>query len=1005
MAGFRRVIFIPLEKIHPVRCLLSNGVKRRSSLTGFIINSFISSIASSCKTSFPALSGESSHASLDYPNKSGNDKFAITAYETACSLAVILVLALSAIPARYGFAEDLQNFNLSDKEQERIISKASVEKRAEATVLRLSGTSYEMGYQRGALLKGEIKDFFSEILKLFKLEEEKRRGSRLPFFSLTRYFRSKALALDRYIPEEYRQELKGLSKGCGLSYEDILLTHTLVDLAPLVDPGISLKLNEMFSERRLTVFYKPESGNAFVAFGCPGIIGVLSGVNDKGVTIEDNSGKAEDFSRGTPILFLLREALQYSDSFYDSIRIISSSERSGRHNVIVTDLRMDEGCAVSFNALDYNVEFKSDEIAASLNFFNKKIGEFNIKISGDKPIDPFKFYEYEKAPFEYKLEVKEKTKEYAHYSLSYPSIVDTDYPQNTVFLDFYEPAGKDKYPAVVFMSHIAGGIPQVEGEFCRDLASKGIAALLVQTAYQRDYKFSRSWLVNELRQKGADEMVSLLRQIVIEARRGIDWLESLPNVEKDKIGVMGISLGGIMVPVVAGLDTRVKSMVIILGGGDIGDIIWNSYTTKLYKGRLIEEGTDSPLELERKMWMLDPLTFAFKAKEKSAIMINANFDIDVPRSNTLKLWRSLEQPELTWIPTAHFTSLFVIGYAKIKAFQHFYADLVDKDKARRIGLDYIPGSPLSSFRFGTESLVSDRVRFDVSGRFARGENNFKFGVIAYDLFDSPYFGGSAVTTRKDEDERYHLEAEGGSLLFGRNLGENAHGYLKYSFESVNVYDVESSAPTEFQHVVGRKGVSEFSLNWERNTFDDTLYPIDGSYRGISVDLASKGFGGDFNFVRTSAEARWHITTPLPRITFVFRLKGGWIGEFGDSAEVPFFERFYVGGDDTIRGYKSRSIGPKDSGNMPLWGTIMAIGNAEVRFPLFKGFNGAVFYDTGSAWDGLSEIRLPHDLKNSIGAGLRFRTKWTVLRLDYGYPLNGDPSKESGKFHFGLGVPF
>lgn len=912
------------------------------------------------------------------------------------------------------YPADAQNFAMPQPAREAILKKASLDETGGMPVLRLAGTPYEMGYQHGALLKDRIREFFTEdVLGYLNSEEKKRVRSAFPHCALIEYFRSKAESLEKYIPEDYRQELKGLSEACGLSYGDVLLMHTVIDIASESRFGLSAKFRLSLVETRVIIFYSPESGNKFVTVGHPGIIGALTGMNEKGVTLDEIGGKkTQEFARGIPILFLLRQWLQYADSPYDAIRIVSSSQRTIADSVVVADIRTNEGCVIDFDTKEYDATFESDKVAASLQYFTGLKDRFNIAVSEEKPIDPFEFYSYEKKIPEYKMETKEKTREYEHYSFSYPSVVETDYPDNRVFLDFYEPKGLDKYPAVIFISHTTGSISQIEGEFCRDLAANGIAALLVQTSSQKNFSFSRRWFVEKLKERGADELIGLLRQLVIETRRGIDWLESQPKVKKDKIGVMGISLGGILVPVVAGVDDRVNCMAIVLGGGDMGEILWNSAMTGFFKKRLMNEGIKSAQELERKMWMFDPLTFCFKAKKKPVIMINAHFDINVPRSSTLKLWRALDKPQLTWLPSVHATSLFEIGYAKIKTFQYFYAQLVDKKKAEEMGLDYTPGSPLSAFRIKPAQALGNKLKISVSGNWSGlgvGDDNLetkslKLGIFAKDLFNKGYFGGSEVFGRQERDDRYRLGGLGGALLFGCRLTETSNVFLKYSYEGVNVYRVDSSAPTEIQRHIGTKGVSAASFTYERSTYDDNLYPIDGSYRNVTVDLASSVLGGEFNFVRTTGEATWYITTPYPKITFVFRVKGGWAGEYAGSADVPFYERFYAGSSDTVRGYKMRFIGPKDSRDLPLGGNVLGLGNAEVRFPLFMGLNGALFYDVGSVWGKIGDIKLPGDLKSSVGAGLRYRTKWTVLRFDYGYPLNRNPG-ETGRFHFGLGVPF
>ncbi len=921
--------------------------------------------------------------------------------------AVFLTALLSAQICAH--ADPVRNFSLPPASKEGIVKKASLEKRQGLSVLHVAGTPYEIGYQHGALLKDDIKEFLSnKILPFLKSEEEKHSWKFFPHIPLTQYFRARAQSLERYMPKEYRDELKGLSDGCGLGYEDILLINTFFDTAAISQLEIPAEAVNKLKEKKIVIFYKPETGNIFAAAGCPGMIGAFSGMNEKGIAEEEKGAdKVRDFEKGVPTLMLLRQSLQYSNSFYDSIRIIASSPRTIKDSIAVFDTRIKQGCLVDFDAKHYDVTLTGEEIAAqAVTFFEGLRDEFGTQIGQGKPIDPFEFYSYEKAVPDVVLEEKDRTNEYRHCSFSYPSVVDTDYPENTVFMDFYEPIGLERYPAVIFLSHITGSVPQIEGEFCRDLASNGIAVLLVQTAYQKNYRFCEKWLIEKLKERGADEIIQLLRQLVIEARRGIDWLETQPKVEKDKIGVMGVSLGGIAAPIVAGVDGRVNSMAIVLGGGDMGEIIWNSFMTKLYKKRLVEEGIDSPYDLEKKMWMLDPLTFAFKAKAKSAIMINANVDIDVPRSSTLKLWRALEKPQLVWVPTGHFTSLFVIGYAKIKTFQYFYSQLVDKDRAKRMGLEYSPGNPVSSFRFPSmKNLAGGRIDVNASADYASEAKSLKLGVIAKELFDKPYFGGTEVFGRNEGDNRYKLQGVGGAMLFGRRLTESSNFYLRYSYEAVNVHNVDRSAPSDFQRHDGRSASSTVSANFERSTLDDRLYPIDGSYTGASLGVASEVLGGHYNFIRATGEGRWYITTPYPKITFAFRLKGGWMGEYGDSGDVPFFERFYLSTSDTVRGYKLRSIGPQDSSGLPLGGNVLLLGNIETRFPVYKGLNGALFYDVGGEWERLSRVRIPHDLKNSVGAGLRYRTKWTVLRIDYGYPLNRNPGKREGRFSFALGVPF
>jgi len=84
---------------------------------------------------------------------------------------------------------------------------------------------------------------------------------------------------------------------------------------------------------------------------------------------------------------------------------------------------------------------------------------------------------------------------------------------------------------------------------------------------------------------------------------------------------------------------------------------------------------------------------------------------------------------------------------------------------------------------------------------------------------------------------------------------------------------------------------------------------------------------------------------------------------------------------------------------------MLLGNVETRFPIYKWFNGAIFYDVGGNWEHINKVKLPKDLQNSVGAGIRVRTKWFVMRCDYAYPLNKNEEERVGRFHVAAGLPF
>jgi outer membrane protein insertion porin family len=137
-----------------------------------------------------------------------------------------------------------------------------------------------------------------------------------------------------------------------------------------------------------------------------------------------------------------------------------------------------------------------------------------------------------------------------------------------------------------------------------------------------------------------------------------------------------------------------------------------------------------------------------------------------------------------------------------------------------------------------------------------------------------------------------------------------------------------------------------------------------------------------------------------------------VSSYGISDKVPLYEKFYIGGADTVRGYKYRTeIGPEDGSG----GRIMAVMNIEYKFPIVaeRGrtvLQGAFFYDVGGIWNDYSDIDFTlgegeNNLRSGIGFGIRFATPVFPLRLDWGYGLNHKSGETLQQFYFTIGNVF
>ena len=127
--------------------------------------------------------------------------------------------------------------------------------------------------------------------------------------------------------------------------------------------------------------------------------------------------------------------------------------------------------------------------------------------------------------------------------------------------------------------------------------------------------------------------------------------------------------------------------------------------------------------------------------------------------------------------------------------------------------------------------------------------------------------------------------------------------------------------------------------------------------------------------------------------------------FGWSSEpLPLFERFYLGGPNSVRSFKSRRLSPQDDGGVRVGGTSELLGNIEYIVPLPFNIRVAGFFDIGNAY-GFGTKFDPTDTREAAGAGLRWLSPFGPLRLDYGVNLDRRTGEDFGAFHFSVGSPF
>jgi outer membrane protein insertion porin family len=269
---------------------------------------------------------------------------------------------------------------------------------------------------------------------------------------------------------------------------------------------------------------------------------------------------------------------------------------------------------------------------------------------------------------------------------------------------------------------------------------------------------------------------------------------------------------------------------------------------------------------------------------------------------------------------------------------------------------------------------------------------------------------------------YAVLTEGVNLYARRRVFGNVEGRVGYNLRRVSVDNVSSTAPAEVvtEAATGGKVISAVSASLIYDTRDEFNFPTRGSRISLTEELAGNGFGGDLKYLRSELRTgRWFLVSPTAEQTI------GVVGRVGlltgTAGQLPFYERFYLGGAYDMRGFNFNDVGGYSTydtqfGNEPMGGLTYGFFSAEYTIKVADNLRFAAFYDHGLVNRGESDFGLS-EANSNYGIGMRILLGGAVMRLDFGFPLQmtqvpgGQPNaganvNEDGmKFNFSFGTVF
>jgi outer membrane protein insertion porin family len=251
--------------------------------------------------------------------------------------------------------------------------------------------------------------------------------------------------------------------------------------------------------------------------------------------------------------------------------------------------------------------------------------------------------------------------------------------------------------------------------------------------------------------------------------------------------------------------------------------------------------------------------------------------------------------------------------------------------------------------------------------------------------------------------QYNKDSVGGSFRLSYPLFDYTRGAVSYIFDRARVYNIDDDAADSIKDLKGVNVKSSITASLGFDSRDSVFNPTKGSDHGVSVEYA--GLGGDIGFIKYIAETAWYYNLFWDAVV-VGHSKGGYV-DGSPNKLLPDYEKFYLGGIDSLRGFERDDLAPLDNKGNRVGGNKYIQFNFELRYPLLKdlGVLGVAFFDTGQVWGDEESVDFT-DLRESAGLGIKWLSPMGPINMFYGWILDRkDSDHGTGGFEFSMATAF
>ena len=312
--------------------------------------------------------------------------------------------------------------------------------------------------------------------------------------------------------------------------------------------------------------------------------------------------------------------------------------------------------------------------------------------------------------------------------------------------------------------------------------------------------------------------------------------------------------------------------------------------------------------------------------------------------------------------------------------------------------------------FGVASIAERNLfgrgqKLELKGKLGSQTQNVNLSFTEPYIYDIPLTGVIDFYNWQYDYDEYDKNSYGAGLTFGYPVLDYTRGSLGYVYDYAKIVNIDSSASRSIKELHGINIKSSVTPKLRYDSRDHAFLPTTGSNHSLSYEFA--GIGGDIGFMKYMGETGWYF--PLFwEFVLAPSVAGGYINKTKDK-KLPDYEKFYLGGLGSLRGFERDDLAPTDSEGNSIGGDKYVQFNLDLIFPLLKnqGMFGTLFFDTGKVYGDNEKIEFdPADLRQSAGLGIRWMSPIGPLVLVYGFILDPQDSDHGpGNWEFSMASSF